>query len=100
MFKFALIAPLIVTACSTMPSPDAEPPVRGETPGYTCSDAGLDRFVGQEATATVGGEILRLSGARTLRWIPQGSAVTMDFRADRVNVRLDGQNRIESVNCG
>ena len=99
MRKLAMIATLSMASCSTMPPP-AEPPVRGETPGYTCNAEGLERFVGQQATAEAGAEILRLSGARTLRWIPEGSAVTMDYRVDRVNVRLDGQNRIESVDCG
>lgn len=100
MRRIALFAPALITACSTMPPTEPEPPVRGETPGYVCSDEGLGSFVGRQAAADVGAEILRRSGARTLRWIPQGSAVTMDFRSDRVNVRLDAQNRIESVSCG
>lgn len=100
MRRIALIAMFLSAACSTVPPMEPDPPVRGETPGHTCRDDGLSSFVGREATAETGAEILRQSGARTLRWIPQGSAVTMDFRTDRVNVRLDGQNGIESVSCG
>lgn len=100
MRELFLIAPLLAAACSTMPANETEPPVRGETPGQTCRDAGLDTFVGQTATAETGAQILQRSGARTLRWIPKGAAVTMDFRTDRVNVKLDAQNRIEAVTCG
>lgn len=83
-----------------MERPDTALPVRGESPGYTCQEAGLDVFVGQSASSEVGAEILRISGAKTLRWIPRGSAVTMDYRTDRVNVRLDALNRIEQISCG
>ena len=100
MRRIAVIATSLSAACSTVPPTEPELPVRGETPGYTCRDEGLSSFVGREATAETGAEILRQSGARTLRWIPPGAAVTMDLRADRVNVRLDAQNRIESVSCG
>lgn len=100
MLRAAALAPLLIAACSTMPPPASQPPIRGDTPGYTCSEAGLDSFVGQQATEEIGAEIVRQSGARILRWIPEGSAVTMDLRYDRVNVRLDRQNRIEAVTCG
>ena len=100
MRKAALLATPLIAACSTMPPPAIEPPVRGESPGYTCSEAGLESFVGQQATAEIGAEILRQSGARVLRWIPEGSAVTLDLRYDRVNIKLDRQNRIETVTCG
>jgi hypothetical protein len=100
MRRIALVATPLIAACSTVPPAEPEPPVRGDTPGYTCREEGLGRFVGQQANSEAGAEILRTSGARILRWIPEGAAVTMDLRHDRVNVRLDRQNRIESVTCG
>jgi hypothetical protein len=45
-------------------------------------------------------EALRLSGAGTVRWIPMGAMVTMDYRADRLNLRLDRKGRILGVSCG
>ena len=77
--------------------------VRGEVPlstGGKCHAEGLERFAGQPASSENGAAILRESGARTLRWIPHGSAVTMDFSEQRVNVKLDPQSRIEAVTCG
>jgi hypothetical protein len=39
------------------------------------------------------------SGARTLRWIAPDTAVTMDFRQDRLNVYVDSKGRIERFTC-
>ena len=93
MRKLAALCSLALAACA----------VRGEmplSPGGKCSAEGLERYVGQPASAENGAVILRESGARTLRWIPHGSAVTMDFSEQRVNVKLDRQSRIEAVTCG
>jgi hypothetical protein len=89
-------------ACA--PVPPAEPgeervPVHGAT-GYVC-DAGRARsLVGREATGALGAEALRLSGARSIRWIPPGAMVTMDYREDRLNIELDGRNRVTRLRCG
>ncbi|NJC05941.1 hypothetical protein GGQ97_001734 [Sphingomonas kaistensis] len=68
--------------------------------GGTCSNDNLQQFVGQAATAEVGAQILSTSGAKTLQWVAAGMMVTMEFRADRVRVQLDEQNRIQRVTCG
>ena len=89
-------------ACA--PVPPAEPPeeqvaVHGDT-GYVC-DAGRARsLIGREATSALGAEALRLSGAGTLRWLPPGAIVTMDYREDRLNIELDGRNRVTQLRCG
>lgn len=90
---FSLMA---VAACST-----AAQPVPPSTPGSgMCTADGLDQYVGQPRTAELGQRIKTQSGARELRWLPKGTVVTMEYREDRVNVRLDERNRVESVNCG
>ena len=67
-------------ACSTVPAEGSEPA------GGNCRAEGLERFVGQAGPAEIGAAILRESGATTLRWVPHGSMVTMDFSAQRVTV--------------
>ena len=57
-------------------------------------------FVGQRATAEVGAELLRLTGAQQLRWGPPNSAMTMDFRTDRLTVAYDNGMIIERITCG
>ncbi len=100
MRSLALAGVVLLAGCSTTAPVEREIPIRGETPGYACREEGVSRFAGQPASADTGAEILRVSGAKTLRWIPEGGVITMDLRRDRVNVRLDRQNRIESVSCG
>ena len=89
---------LSLAGCMTTPiENDAPPPVMGE--GECDADA-AQGLVGQMATAELGAEALRLSGARTLRWIQPGQAVTMDYRTDRLNIKLDAENRVEEISCG
>jgi hypothetical protein len=44
--------------------------------------------------------MLRESGARTIRWVPKGGIITMEFSPDRLTVMLDGSNRVEAARCG
>jgi len=93
MPRLAALSAFAVAACA----------IRAEAPlpaGGNCHAEGLERYVGQVGSAENGAFILRESGAKTLRWIPHGSAITMDYSEQRVNVRLDLQNRIEGVTCG
>jgi hypothetical protein len=86
------------------PLPPAEPgeeqvPVHGGT-GRTCDAGRAQSLVDRQASSELGAEALRLSGAGTLRWIPPGAMVTMDYREDRLNIELDAQNRVTRVRCG
>ena len=94
MRKWVGLIPLMAAACSTMPAGGSE------SSDGTCRAEGLEKYVGQPATEENGAAIQRDSGARTLRWIPHGGVVTMEFSPVRVNVKLDPQNRIEAVTCG
>jgi hypothetical protein len=98
MRSLVLLAVLTLAACATTA---AEQPI-GERPGGgACRTEGLGRYVGQPANVDVAAEILRDSGARTLRWTGPGIAVTMDFSPDRINVDLDQSlSRIVGFNCG
>ena len=98
MRKAIALAAVFGAGCTTVAAQD--PPIHGETPGYECRSEGLDAFVGQPATAELGSEILARSGAKVLRWLRPGQIVTMEFRSDRVNVKLDSQNKIAAVTCG
>jgi hypothetical protein len=90
-----------VSACATANAPVADdPPVHGQTPGHTCQGDNLQQFVGQERTDALEAQILQVSKAAIVRWAPHGTAVTMDFRADRVTVFLDESNRVKRIACG
>src|SRR5690349_13934354 len=88
---------LVLGGCMT--PGEEEVPTR-EDSRYVCNAARIQGMVGQIATQAIGGEALRTSNARNLRWIRPGEMVTMDFRNDRLNIHLDGQNRITRIVCG
>lgn len=101
LFSLTLgLVPLALTtvaACAAQgPSPVAPP---AAATGL-CAGEGLGRFIGRPATAEVGREILRQSGASTLRWVAEGMMVTMEFRGERVTVHLDRSNRVQRAVCG
>ena len=78
--------------CAAAPGPDAG--VSG------CDAAGAQSLVGRPASSAVAAEAQRLTGAGVVRWLQPGQIITMEFRADRLNLVLDGQNRIEAIRCG
>lgn len=85
----ALGAILLLAACmpgqppATLPAEDA------------CGASGLQGLVGQQVTDQ------DFSGIGTAqRIMTDGSPMTMDYRADRLNVTHDAQGRITRIWCG
>ena len=95
MRSLVLLAGLALTACATY-----APPPAGPAEPSACRPDGLAQFTGQPASEQLGADIQRVSGARTLRWVAHGMAVTMEFSPDRVTVWLTADNRVERANCG
>jgi len=95
MRRAVLLAPALLSACSTAPAT----PIHGETPGHKCNAAGTERFIGQTGTSATGAAIKRATRAAVLRWAPPGVMLTMDFRADRVNVYLGPDGKVTKINC-
>jgi hypothetical protein len=90
-----LSATALLAACAPAPIPE-----RGSAGGYACRQQAFEEFIGQVASSEVGAEMLRVSGARVIRWVRPGTRVAMDYRADRLTVRLADNNRIIIVSCG
>ena len=65
-----------------------------------CDPAPAQGLLGRPASPVLAAEAQRLSGARVWRWLRPGQIVTMEFRADRLNLRLDAQDKVESISCG
>ncbi|WP_326913992.1 I78 family peptidase inhibitor [Sphingopyxis chilensis] len=99
-FRLLAIAAVLPLAACTQERPPVEsapPPPEAE---MTCKVEAVQSYVGQTATPELGGTILKASGARTLRWGPPRSAMTMDYRQDRVNIMYDDAYKITQVTCG
>lgn len=91
--------PLLAACAATMPPADPDLPGR-PAPAGECDASGVQDAIGQRATAELGSDLLRRSGARTLRWGPPDTAFTMDFRQDRLNVHYDYDYAVTRVDCG
>lgn len=89
----ALIAAAVLGGCAQQTAPVAIPATGG------CKAESVQRFVGQPADA-VQAEALRLSGARVVRRYATGDMLTMDYRADRLNIETDASGRVVRLTCG
>lgn len=89
MRKTPAAAALILLAACVEPPPVAMPAEDA------CGAAGLQGLVGQPATVL---QTMRF-GVQT-RIIRPGMAVTMDYRADRLNIEIDAAEVIARVACG
>jgi len=106
MRRIFLVAPALLSACSTAPAapveggPPSSIPVHGATPGHKCDAAGTARFIGQAGTSETGAAIMRATRAAVLRWAPPGYMLTMDYSENRVTVRLGPDYRVTEIKCG
>ncbi|WP_271078648.1 I78 family peptidase inhibitor [Aurantiacibacter sp. MUD61] len=101
LLSLAATVPLAFTlaACATDGAADmTEMPVR--EPTGECNADPVQYHIGHTASAGMGQAMLTESGARQLRWVPPRTAVTMDYRPDRLTVSYDDDLVIERVSCG
>lgn len=93
----AIAALASLSACTQGSPPPEDLPAM---PEGSCKGDAAQSMVGSRATAEAGAQLLKLTGARTLRWVPPRSAVTMDYRADRLTVSYDDDYKIVRISCG
>lgn len=101
-YGVSLAAGLLLAGCTTPPAPPHEPaPVPPRVaPSGECGAERVQDRVGRPYAEGLGEAILAESGAATLRVIRPGEAVTLDYRGDRINVRLDDDGVITDIRCG
>lgn len=92
---FLVLACVLLGACMATPPVEDVPP---RHPGE-CKAEAAQHLIGSKATPETGADLLRLTAARTLRWVPPRTAVTMDFRADRLTVSYDDDMVITRISC-
>lgn len=84
------LAPLLLLAACV----PAEPPVVEEPPRDACGAPRYEVLIGQPATV-----LTDMTFPAGTRIIQPGSAVTMDFRPDRLNIEIGQNQRVEKVAC-
>jgi hypothetical protein len=94
LLPIMLLGSIALAACAANGEADS-----AGTPEKPCKAEPGQAFIGQKATAEVGQKLLKATGARTIRWVPPRTAVTMDFRPDRLTVGYDDDMVIDRVSC-
>ena len=95
------IAALALAGCGRT---DGQPPA-ASTPALPppaedgCAAGKVGTFLGREATPETLAELAKVAGHERIRPIRPGQAVTMDFRADRLNVDIDENGKIKRLWC-
>ena len=87
-----LAVAVVLGGCAATGAPPGEQPAM-------CDAAKVQQLVGQPADGATA-EAQRLSGARDVRRYGPGAALTMDYRADRLNVETDAAGVIVKLSCG
>jgi len=97
---------LPLTACSTPPKSTEESkavvdPVPQVADGGTvnCNPDVLAQFNGKVASEALVKQAVAKSGAKHVRVVKPGMAVTMDFREDRLTINVNEKNEIERIGC-
>lgn len=86
---------LLLAACQREPVESAG----SAQAGGACESAPVQNVVGRPVDQ-VRADAQKRSGAKTVRVYKTGSPVTMDYRADRLNLEVDEANAIVKVGCG
>lgn len=81
-------------------TPQSATPTMPDPAQSECGADQLDEFVGASATDAAIARIRQKVGHERIRTIRPGDAVTMDFRADRLNVEIGEGGRIATIRCG
>lgn len=97
-----IILPIAMAASLTLIScrDDRPEPLPGPPQGRVCEAGGVQNLIGRPMS--VGNRALarRVSRARVVRVLRPGQIVTMEFRADRLNLDVDARGIITGARCG
>lgn len=88
------IAAIALAGCA---GATGEPAMSG--PNGECRAEPAQAYIGRKASAQVGAELLEATGAKTIRWVPPRTKVTMDFQPGRLTVTYDDDMVIERISC-
>jgi hypothetical protein len=96
---------LLLTACAPMnqnnpPREPAPEPPRVSSGEDACGASRVQDRVGRRYDEALGESIREQSGAGTLRVMRPGHAYTLEYREDRLNVRIDENEVITDIGCG
>ena len=106
-----VFATILVGACSMPSKPADSVPAASEVPpssipaaspadALACDSAKAQWTLGNPADAALLEKARANAGAELARILSPGQAVTMEYRAERLNLRVNEAGVVQSVNCG
>jgi len=67
---------------------------------FECDATSVQSFIDQKATSEIAQKIMTRSFSEQMRWIPPHTAITEDYRSDRINLYYDNAFILIQINCG
>ncbi len=90
---FAILAAGCLAACVATPTPEPAPPM-------SCNAAPANSYIGKRAIYSVTEDARTAAGANSVRVLGPGDVATMDYRGDRLNIKVNGDRVITGFTCG
>lgn len=97
-----IFSTLLLAGCSTAPKPDEapQPPDVKSVPEDACGAQAVGSLVGETLTDDLQQRIADRSRADDIRVMEPGKGYTMDYRATRLDIKVDEQRKITDISCG
>jgi hypothetical protein len=93
----AAVLSLSLSACAGHATAQAD---AGSPASTVCDAAPAQSAIGKPATPELVERVRIDSHSRVVRVLHPGEIITMEFSAERVNLRVDGNNVVLAVTCG
>ena len=94
---FAFSSALGLSACANQPAAEHAPAV---DPSAACHADAAQHFVGKPVSQDTLNAAQKAASAAHVRHLKHDQPMTMDFRADRLNIIENNQGMIEQIRCG
>ncbi len=91
---------LTLAACAQSPVPIGATPAPPANAPAQCDASKVVDVVGQLPTPALQQRARTAAGSELVRMLRHDQIVTLEFRAERLNLVLDATGRISGVNCG
>ena len=99
-----LLTVILLAGCASATNDSAAPapPVIDQTApvSQVCDASAVQYAIGAPFDEANVATLEEQSGARQVRVLRPGSAATMDYRDDRLNIHLESNDMIEALRCG